>query len=144
MKNKLKKIVLPLSVIGMLAIGSTSVFASEVNKNDNSNIETFVASHDFSSFPISKDTNFGTSLELTSSQKYGKAKYYNNSSYDATLYVEGQPLKTIKPYSGGYIEWKKGLLKNEYKVTLTATKGELNGTFSLAKAHELSDFQDED
>lgn len=140
MKKFKKLLILSFSVITTL---TTPIFAqSELNTiNNNVSISPFIASHDYKNFKVSNGTNFQVSITLTSSQPYGKAHYYNSSAYDVTLYVEGQGTVTVKPYSSNYIQWKKGSFKNTYDVALTATKGTLNGTFSLAKAERTSDFQ---
>ena len=149
---KFKKLILS-TMISSCFIFSVPVFAqdkplektnitSETVLDENSTgIESRIASHDYYNLRVLGNTNFEVTIDLTSSQPYGKAFYANNSPYNATLYVEGQGSVTVKPYSSNSIIWKKGTFKSSYDVSITATQGTLDGYFSLAKATKEADFQ---
>ncbi len=136
MKKLKKLIVLSLSALTILT-GAVLTFAQDIKGNINYD----ELSHTYSNFQLINGTNFHTTISLSSSQPYGKAYFYNDSSSDATLYVEGQGTITIKPYSSNFIVWKKGVIKSEYDVFVTATSKTLNGKFSLAKATRDLEFQ---
>ena len=109
--------------------------------NKNASTSPFIASRDYNNFKVSSNTNIQVNITLTDSQPYGKAHYYNSSVYDVTLYVDEQGTVTVKPYSSNDIQWKKSNFQSSYDVALTATKGTLNGIFSLAKAEKTSGFR---
>ena len=96
----------------------------------------------YSNFKLSNGTNLNTKITLDKSAPYGKVHYYNSSSYDVRLYVEGtDEIKVIKPYSSSYIIWKKDILKKDYTISITQTKDILKGNFSLAKSDNKEDFE---
>lgn len=131
--KKLKKLfAISLSLITMLSVPT---FAQ------NNSSKQYETSHDYNNFPFSNGTNVTLKITLSKNQPYGKAFYYNASPYDAKLYVEGKDLVIIKPYSSGSIVWKKSFFKNEYDISITATKDFLNGSFSLAKSESELGFQ---
>lgn len=141
--TKLKKsIILSLSAFTLLT-GAVPTFAQDVKDNVNYDglIVPYELSHTYNSFQLTSGTSFHTTISLSSSQPYGKAHFYNASSSNVTLYVEGQGTITVKPYSSNSIVWKKSSMKSNYDISVTAKSGTLNGTFSLAKATRDSEFQ---
>ena len=147
MKNKLKKIVLPLSVIGMLAIGSTSVFASEaINFNESNDIIFYDISYNQEDIKLPENRTTQTyTIKMTEDMNHGKAHVYNGTNSTMTFKVVGEETKTVKPYSSEEIEWefKPGFFQKEksYDVIITANEGFLKGRFSLAKATDPAEFQ---
>ncbi len=119
----------------------TNISTKNISEENSTDIENRSVSHDYSNFRVSSGTSFEVTIDLSSSQPYGKAFYANNLPYNATLYVEGQGTVTVKPYSSNSIVWKKGTFKSSYDVSITATQGMLDGYFSLAKATRESEFQ---
>lgn len=142
MKKLKKLIILSLSAFTLLT-GTVPIFAQNIKNNVNYDdlIVPYELSHTYNNFQLTSGTNFHTTISLSSSQPYGKAHFYNSSSSNVTLYVEGQGTITIKPYSSNSIIWKKSSMKSNYEISVTATSGTLNGTFSLAKATRDSEFQ---
>lgn len=112
------------------------------SQDDENKIMARNISYDYSNYPVKNRTNFSTQITLSSSQPWGKAHYYNSADYSVTLYVDGQEDVKIPPHSGDKIVWKKSALKSSYDVGVTASSGELNGIFSLAKATKETEFQD--
>lgn len=112
------------------------------SQDDENEIMARNISYDYSKYPVQNRTNFPTQITLSSSQPWGKVHYYNSADYSVTLYVEGQEDVKIPPHSGDKIVWKKSALKSSYDVGVTASSGELNGIFSLAKATRETEFQD--
>ena len=149
---KFKKLILS-TIISSCFIFSVPVFAqdkplektnitSETVLDENSaGIESRSVSHDFSNFRLSGSPSFPTTIDLSSSQPYGKAFYANNSPYSAKLIVDDKDPVIVEPYSSGSIVWKKGIFKSSYDITVTATQGNLDGYFSLAKATREAEFQ---
>ena len=104
------------------------------SQEDDNEILSQDLSYDYSNYPVQNRTNFSTQITLSNSQPWGKVHYYNSSDYSITLYVDDQKDVEIPPHSGDKIVWKKSALKSSYDVGVTASSGELNGIFSLAKA----------
>ncbi len=96
-------------------------------------------SYSYSNFSISGGTAFETSINLTSTDKYGKAFYSNNSNTSVTMTVKGSGVNesiTIPKNSSKGISWTKGGWgTEEYKIQIRSS-GNLNGLFSLAKCDE--------
>lgn len=138
---KQKKLILFLIISFCFICFFISFITNKNSLNKNNNINNTNISYDYNNFKLSSGTNVEVSINLDNNNIYGQAYYNNNSNYDATLYVEGQEIKTIKPYSSDLIVWKKGTFKNSYEFTVTATQGNLDGYFSLAKAEKEEDFQ---
>ena len=149
---KFKKLILSIIIlicfIGLFVLFTqdkplekTNITSETVLDENSAGIESRSVSYDHSNYRLVDRPNFPATIELTSSQPYGKAFYANNSPYSARLRVDDVDTITISPYSSGSIVWKKGIFKSSYDIVITATQGNLDGYFSLAKATEESDFQ---
>lgn len=107
--------------------------------NDNSISPYSNPSYSYSNFSISGGTAFETSINLTSTDKYGKAFYSNNSNSSVTMTVKGAGVDksvTIPKNSSKGITWTKGGFgTEEYKIQIRSS-GSLKGLFSLAKCDE--------
>ena len=154
--KRLKKLVLPLSLVGMLALSSTSVFANNIENistnevSENYEIDLYKLTYEQNNQKITTDnklTSYNYEIELTSDQPKGKVHYYNNSNYPVTLFVPDADVDeneiVIQPYSQGSIRWEKPKYFNKtYTAYVTAHEGYLNGIFSLAKATYDNEFQE--
>ncbi|OUQ57913.1 hypothetical protein B5E58_08135 [Tyzzerella sp. An114] len=119
----------------------TNITSETVLEENSTGIESRSVSYDHSNYRLVDRPNFPATIELTSSQPYGKAFYANNSPYSAKLIVDDKDPVIVEPYSSGSIVWKKGIFKSSYDITVTATQGNLDGYFSLAKATREAEFQ---
>lgn len=120
-------------------IESVNIEIIDTIENDNSISPNSIPSYSYSKLSISGGTSFETSISLTSTDKYGKAFYSNNSNYSVTMTVTGTGVNesiTIPKNTSKGISWTKGGIgTKEYKIQLRSS-GDLNGLFSLAKCDE--------
>lgn len=84
--------------------------------------------------------SFTYDIELTNTQKYGKAYFFNESPEPITMYVDGNRVEesiVIPKNSGRAITWTKGGIGNKtYKVTINSNgNATLNGYFSLLNSN---------
>lgn len=137
---KFKKLILSIIIL-ICFIGISILFIQYNSEKNSTDTKSSNVSYDYSSFRVSNGTHFSPYIDLSSSQPYGKIFYTNNSYYSAKLIVDDKDPVIVEPYSSGSVVWKKEIFKNTYDITVTATQGNLDGYFTLAKATKESDFQ---
>lgn len=119
----------------------TNILTENISDENSIDIESCNIYHIFANYNLIDHPHFSSYIELSSSQPYGKIFYANNSPYSAKLIVDDKEPVIVEPYSSNSVVWKKGTFKNSYEFTVTATQGNLDGYFSLAKAEKEEDFQ---
>ena len=142
--KRLKKLVLPLRLVGMLALGSTSVFANEFNNVDNviDKPTLYDALYKVNGTTLS-GKSYSNYLELSDTHPYGKVHYYNASSNKVTIVVKiggNKYTVEVSPYSGGYKEFST-IDGNIANIDINSSSGSLNGQVWIASASDPSDFQ---
>lgn len=89
----------------------------------------------FSDYHVEGTNTLSTYVKLDSSQKYGIARYKNDSADTVRLSVEDRGTIYIDPGEDKYISWEKGgFLRKGYGVDLYCAETDLDGIFTAASS----------